>query len=94
MTYENMSWIRKLFHEHTWALPFNDEYLHCEECGYEPRCNKHGKTLYMHGWDNNIDCLECQMEYMKLECKYCGFNYQDPTYCSVSGRTADKHEWI
>lgn len=28
------------------------------------------------------------------ECRYCGYNYQDPKYCSVWGRTADEHEWI
>jgi len=28
---------------------------------------------------------------VKNPCKYCGTFYQDPTYCSVSGRTADKH---
>jgi hypothetical protein len=27
-------------------------------------------------------------------CKNCGYNYQDPKYCSVWGRTADEHEWI
>lgn len=30
----------------------------------------------------------------KRRCKNCGYNYQDPKYCSVWGRTADKHEWI
>lgn len=30
----------------------------------------------------------------KKECFYCGYNYQDPKYCSVWGRTADEHEWI
>lgn len=29
----------------------------------------------------------------KRECKNCGYDYQDPKYCSVWGRTADKHEW-
>ena len=31
---------------------------------------------------------------MKPQCQYCGYEYTDPTYCSVSGRTADKHKWI
>lgn len=30
----------------------------------------------------------------KKRCKNCGYNYQDPKYCSVWGRTADEHEWI
>lgn len=28
---------------------------------------------------------------LKKPCLYCGTDYQDPKYCSVSGRTADKH---
>lgn len=31
---------------------------------------------------------------LKRQCKYCGYEYKDPKYCSVSGRTADKHKWI
>lgn len=30
----------------------------------------------------------------KRKCRYCGTDYQDPTYCSVSGRTTDKHVWL
>lgn len=31
---------------------------------------------------------------LKKQCFYCGYEYTDPTYCSVHGRTADKHKWI
>lgn len=30
-------------------------------------------------------------ELIKKTCKYCGTDYEDPVYCSVFGRTADKH---
>ena len=30
----------------------------------------------------------------KRVCRRCGLAYQDPTYCSVYGRCADKHEWM
>ncbi len=33
-------------------------------------------------------------EMPKKICQFCGINYQDPTYCSVWGRSADKHKWI
>lgn len=57
MDYEDMGWLRRLFHKHYWAV---GEVLTCEECGYQPACPYHGKKLYMHGWDNDIDCRECQ----------------------------------
>lgn len=62
MKYEGMGAIRKFFHTHYWALPNGDEPLHCEECGFQPSCQYHGKKLYMHGWDNLIDCYECQKQ--------------------------------
>lgn len=31
---------------------------------------------------------------MGNECRYCGYEYKNPKYCSVFGRTADKHEWL
>lgn len=30
----------------------------------------------------------------KKYCKNCGIDYQDPIYCSLFVRSADKHEWI
>lgn len=65
MRYEDMGWFRKLIHTHYWALPKGDEYLHCEECGYEPECPEHGKMLYMHGWDNLIDCYGCMKKLIR-----------------------------
>ena len=40
------------------------------------------------------DCGSNVDKSAKKKCKNCGYNYQDPKYCSVWGRTADKHEWI
>lgn len=63
-------------------------------------CSIHGvKDLYIHGYDDEVDCLACMKKMInptslpKKECRYCGFDYQDPTYCSAFARTADKHEW-
>jgi len=62
MKYEKMSWIGKLFHTHYWKDPYNDEPTTCEDCGFIPRCPKHGCTLYTHGYYNLVDCLSCQKE--------------------------------
>jgi hypothetical protein len=58
MKYKDMSWIGKLFHSHVWTLPGRK--LECEECGFVPTCKEHGETLYIHGWDEKIDCTECK----------------------------------
>ena len=55
-----MNFLKKLFHRHIWTLPGKE--LKCEECGFIPTCPKHGTTLYVHGWYDDVDCLECQKE--------------------------------
>lgn len=47
----------------------------------------------VHSWFGGKRIEERYFE-PKKRCKNCGYNYQDPKYCSVWGRTADKHEWI
>lgn len=66
----------------------------CIKCSHEEKCHKHNEVLYIHGWEAYEDCLSCKKEGMKRECHYCGYEYEDPKYCSVSGRTADKHKWL
>ena len=34
----------------------------CLYCGNVPTCPKHGATLYVHGWYDDVDCLNCQKE--------------------------------
>lgn len=46
---------------------------------------------------DSLDLTDCEIIgniYETKKCKNCGYNYQDPKYCSVWGRTADEHEWI
>jgi len=62
-------------------------------------CPKHGEAyIYTHGYNDNVDCFMCHAvminRHDKKECKYCGFEYVDPKFCSVSGRTVDKHKWL
>jgi len=63
--------LKALFHTHYWKEPYNDEPATCEDCGYQPRCRKHGCTMYVHGYDYLLGCKECFREWhpeMKCKC--------------------------
>lgn len=53
------------------------------------------KTCPNKGKENCI-CSQCYMPTTpeKKCCKNCGLDYQDPIYCSIFGRSADRHEWV
>lgn len=49
--------LMKLLHFHTYPERKAGE-VRCD-CGHEPVCPIHRTKLKMHGYDNNIDCMEC-----------------------------------
>jgi len=53
-----------------------------------------GRRIEERDWQSEREDYLSGASYGKPVCKNCGINYQDPKYCSVWGRTADKHEWI
>ncbi len=59
-------WIfhRCTFGNHTWKEPTKESNLaECTACGYMPVCQKHRTRLFVHGYDNNLGCIQCQCEF-------------------------------
>lgn len=64
---------------------------------YEVTCGRCEKSI-KHSCGPVRDWQSDREDYLygknEKQCKYCGYEYTDPKYCSVSGRTADKHKWL
>ena len=57
-----MNFFQKLFHTHVYDIHARKVVCDHPDCEFEPSCPKHGKTLYIHGYESEMDCLECGKE--------------------------------
>ena len=58
-----MNFLKKLFHTHVYDIHARKVVCDHPDCEFEPSCPKHGKTMYLHGYDEiEMDCFECEKE--------------------------------